>query len=117
MAADKIDNFNIIINHIINESLFTKRQIQIITNDRSDFHSISHGAYYRQRIQARQKVRGVLYSMVLLQGLGLLPPNGIKTTADIADKINVIFNSDIGDGASDNVIKVIDEVVTRIMDM
>ena len=106
---------NIVINQIIRKSLFTKRQIEIITSNARDPLAISRGAYYRQMGQARQKAKGVLYSMVLLYGLGILPKDGMRAAAEVGDQLSVIFDSDIGAESAQAVLDLVERVVESAM--
>ena len=75
MSTPDKSNFNIIIQEIIKKSLFTERQIEIILKQKqlldAEF-SVSKGAYYRQVSQSRHKVEALYYSIILLQGLGVM---------------------------------------------
>lgn len=110
-----MDNFNIVIKQIIKKSLFTERQIEIITSIGGGPRTISRGAYYRQRGQARRKTEALLYSMVLLYALGILPKDSMRAAAAIADQLNVIFDSDIDDTAAREILGVVEQVVDRAM--
>ena len=110
-----IDNFNIVIKQIIKKSLFTERQIEIITSIGGGPRTISRGAYYRQRGQAKRKAEALLYSMVLLYGLDILPRDSMRTAAAIADQISVIFDSDIDDTTAREVLSVVEQAVGRAM--
>lgn len=110
-----MDNFNIVIKQIIKKSLFTERQIEIVTSIGGGPRTISRGAYYRQRGQARRKTEALLYSMVLLHALGVLPKDSMRAAAAIADQLSVIFDSDIDDTAAKEVLSVVEQVVDRAM--
>lgn len=110
-----MDNFNIVIKQIIKKSLFTERQIEIITSIGGGPRTISRGAYYRQRGQAKRKTEALLYSMVLLYALGVLPKDSMRAAAAIADQLSVIFDSDIDDTAAREVLSVVEQVVDRAM--
>lgn len=115
MVAGEIDDFNNIIKQLIKKSLFTERQIQIITNTEDILPTISRGAYYRQRSQTRRKVEGLLYSMVLLYGLGVLHQESMRAVTGIADQLDVIFDSDIDEGDTRQILEVIANVVEKAM--
>lgn len=110
-----MDNFNIVIKQIIKKSLFTERQIEIITSIGGGPRTISRGAYYRQRGQAKRKTEALLYSMVLLYALGVLPKDSMRAADAIADQLSVIFDSDIDDTAAKEVLSVVEQVVDRAM--
>lgn len=109
-----MNDFNIIIKHMIQKSVFTERQIEIITKNRSDSH-ISRGAYYRQRTQASQKTEAVVYSVALLYGLGMVSTDAIRAIAQIGEQLGVIFDSDIDEYAAGEVMRVIEEAVNRVL--
>ena len=110
-------NFNIIIKHMIQKSLFTERQIEIITRKRDQLPPISRGAYYRQRAQTAQKTQAVLYSMVLLYALGAIPTKNAAAIAQIAEQMAVIFDSDIDESEAVGVLDVVEQAINRALDM
>ena len=116
MEGPGTNNYNIIFKHIIKKSLFTERQIEIITSTGRGSRAITPGAYYRQRSQARRKAEGVLYSMVLLYGLGVLPKESMKAVGGVADQLSVIFDSDIDDETAKAVLAVVEQVVGKAME-
>ena len=91
-------SFNNIIKRIIKKSLFTERQIEIILNHKNleeiKF-NISKGAYFRQVNQSRNKVIGLYYSIILLRGLGIIPPDDIDVISRLSEQVSVIQNSDV----------------------
>jgi hypothetical protein len=115
MEGHGMSNFNIIVKQIIKKSLFTERQIEIITSIGGGPRTISRGAYYRQKGQAKQKAEALLYSMVLLYGLGILPRDSMRAAAEIADQVSVIFDSDIDETAAREVLSLVEQVVDRAM--
>ncbi len=120
--ADPKSNSSIIYTHLIANSLFTPRQISIISNKlqrggRTE--KISSGAYYRQVKQCRKKVTSVLYSMILLQSMGIVQLETPATLSKLAEQLVVIFASESNSDATtrlnvDDVISVISEVIKRM---
>ncbi len=113
-------NFNNIIRKIIEKSLFTERQIEIILNQKDLVESkftITKGAYYRQVGQSREKLIALFYSIILLRGLGILLPDDIDVISKLSDQISVISNSDVFPEREDDVINVIDRVVRQACNM
>lgn len=114
MAGKSEYNFNSVVSEIIKKSLFTKRQIEIIldaTEGGGVARSISRGAYYRQRGQARTKVMALFYSMVLVYGLGVLQKESLGVMEQMADQLGVISESDITGMEGDEVLDVMERAV------
>lgn len=114
-------NSNAVLNQLVANSLFTSRQLAIISNQlnrRGRVQNISSGAYYRQVKQCRDKVAGVLYSVLLLQSTGVLQPEALGTLARLAEQMGVILSTDSGDIVDEarlnDVISVMDELVKRM---
>ena len=122
IAMTEIDksNFNNIITKIIQKSLFTERQIEIILNQKdlldSEF-SISKGAFYRQVGQSRDKLIALFYSIILLRGLGILLPDDIDVISKLSEQISVINESDVFPEREDEVISVIDRLIRQACNM
>lgn len=119
--ADQRSNSNALHTHIVANSLFTPRQLSIILNQLDGGgkpEKISSGAYYRQVKQCRKKVISVLYSVMLLQSIGIVHPDALKTLSKLAEQLAVIFTSESSDGISrlnvDDVISVINQVIKRV---
>lgn len=119
--ADAKSNSNTLYAYLVANSLFTPRQLSIISKkmqggDRAQ--NISSGAYYRQVKQCRDKVNAVLYSMVLLQSTGVVQPEASSAFGRLAEQLGVIFASEGSDAASrlnvNDVISVIDQLVKRM---
>jgi hypothetical protein len=121
MAASD-SNSNNLYAHIIANSLFTPRQLSIISKrlqNRGKAENISSGAYYRQVRQCRDKVTAVLYSMLLLQSTGVIQPDTWTILSRLADQLGVIFASESSDISSsgqtvNNVMSVIDQLIKRM---
>jgi len=120
--ADPRSNSSTIYAHIIANSLFTPRQLSIISKKMqrgSRTENISSGAYYRQVKQCRKKVTSILYTMILLQSTGIVELEAPATISKLAEHLAVIFASESSSDATtrvnvDSVISVIDEVIKRM---
>ena len=106
---------------IIANSLFTPRQVSIISKRLQGGGrppNMTSGAYYRQVKQCRDKAIAVLYSAILLQSSGALQPEALSAMARLADQLSVIFaseGSDIFDRARlEDVMSVMDALVKRV---
>lgn len=101
---------------MIEKSLFTERQIEIILKQRdlleAEF-SITRGAYYRQVGQTKEKIVALFYTIVLLRGLGVLLPDDIDVMLDLSEKISVISDSDVPPENIDDVINVIEKYIRQ----
>jgi hypothetical protein len=119
--ADAKSNSNKLYAHIVANSLFTTRQLDIISKRMQGAGrapNISSGAYYRQVKQCRDKVNAIIYSMILLQSTGIVQPEAQSAIARLAEQVRVIFASEGSDVASrlnvNDVISVIDQLVKRM---
>ena len=114
MRRDGGHNFNDIINQIIEKSLFTHKQVEIIIQTKDPAMpkpTISRGAYYRLRKQAHDKTEALFYTMILAYGLGILPQQSLNVLEQISQQVGVIFDSDIDSGKSQEIIRVLEETV------
>lgn len=114
-------NSNNLYGHLVANSLFTPRQLSIISKRLQGggrAQDITSGAYYRQVGQCRDKVNAVLYSMILLQSTGIVQPETLSALSRLAEQLRVIFASKSSDVASrlsvNDVISVIDQLVKRM---
>src|SRR3712207_373427 len=120
--VDTILNSNTLYGQIVANTIFTPRQISIILNQlkgRGKPENLSSGAYYRQVKQCKSKVNSLLYSMVLLQSIGIIKTDASVALGKLAEQLSVIFSidssSDIVLGTSEeDVMYVINEVIKRI---
>ncbi|OLC24391.1 MAG: hypothetical protein AUJ08_05545 [Thaumarchaeota archaeon 13_1_40CM_3_50_5] len=119
--ADVKSNSNNLYGHLVANSLFTSRQLSIISKKLQGggrAQNISSGAYYRQVGQCREKVNAVLYSMILLQSTGIVQPEALTALSRLVEQLRVIFASESSDVASrlsvNDVISVIDQLVKRM---
>jgi hypothetical protein len=119
--ADQGSNSNALYAYIVANSLFTPRQLSIISKKLKGSgkpENISSGAYYRQVKQCRKKVISVLYSIMLLQSVGIVQSETLTILSKLAEQLAVIFDSESSDAMSelnmDDVISVINEVIKRV---
>jgi hypothetical protein len=112
---------NRLFQQLVANSLFTPRQVSIISNmlqGGTKPVDISSGAYYRQVGQCRDKAVAVLYSAVLLQSTGVLQSEALGALGRLADQLGVIFSSagsDVLDEArTESVMSVMDQLVKRV---
>jgi hypothetical protein len=119
--ADAKSNSNNLYAYIVANSLFTPRQLDIISKrlqGAGRAPNISSGAYYRQVKQCRDKINAVIYSMILLQSTGVVQPEVQSVITRLAEQVRVIFVSEGSDVASrlnvNDVISVIDQLVKRM---
>lgn len=80
---------------------------------------MTSGSYYRQVKQCRDKVVSVLYSMILLQLLGVLEPEALSALDRLANQLAVIFGSEtssdvLEQARLEDVISVMDTLIKRI---
>src|SRR5438874_13724733 len=113
--------FNNIYSEIIANSLFTERQIYIISNrlaGKTVPENISRGAYHRQLKQCRNKIVGVLYSVLLLKSIGAIDQQTLSLLGTMCDQLAVMLdkvNSDISHNkVTDNVISTINSILKKM---
>ena len=119
--VDVKSNSNNLYGHLVANSLFTPRQLSIISKKLQGggrAQNISSGAYYRQVGQCREKINAVLYSMILLQSTGIVQPETLTALSRLVEQLRVIFASESSDVVSrlsvNDVISVIDQLVKRM---
>jgi hypothetical protein len=119
---DPRSNSSTIYTHLVANSLFTPRQLSIISKKLQGggtTEKISSGAYYRQVKQCRKKVTSILYSMILLQSMGIVQLEASSTLSKLAEHLAVIFASESSSDVTtrlnvEDVISVINEVIKRM---
>jgi len=119
--ADAKSNSNNLYSYLVANSLFTSRQLAIISKrlqGGGKVENITSGAYYRQVRQCREKVAAVLYSVVLLQSTGIVQAETLNALGRLAEQLGVIFASEgsdvVGKLSVNDVISVIDQLVKRM---
>jgi hypothetical protein len=122
--TDPQSNSNGVYAHLLANSLFTPRQLSIISKrlqGGGKAEKISSGAYYRQVKQCRKKVLSILYSMLLLQSTGIVKLETSVALNRLVEQLGVIFASEDSDVAMrlnvNDVMSVIDEVVKRMSNL
>jgi hypothetical protein len=119
---DPTSNSSTIYAHLVANSLFTSRQLSIISKKLQGggaTEKISSGAYYRQVKQCRRKITSVLYSMILLQSMGIVQLEAPSALSKLAEQLAVIFASENSSDVTtrlnvEDVISVINEVIKRM---
>lgn len=120
MSESKRPIFNKVIREMIEKSLFTERQIEIILNQRELLEArfpISRGAYYRQVGQSRDKLVALFYTVVVLRGLGILLPDDVDVMMDLAERVDVINSGDIQPESAEQMIDVIEKYIRQACSM
>ena len=119
--ADPGSKSSRLLEQLVANSLFTPRQISIISKrlqGSGRARNMSSGAYYMQVKQSRDKAIAVLYSAILLQSSGALQPEALSALGRLADQLGVIFaseGSDVLDNARlEDVMSVMDQLVKRV---
>jgi hypothetical protein len=120
MKEARSNSYNVY-THIIVNSLFTKKQIDIISkrlNNAERPKNITSGAYYRQIKQCREKVRRLLYSLLLLRSLAAIDSQTLVAIERISVQLSVMFDNESSDISqvfqSRSVIFTIDELIKRM---
>ncbi len=119
MSNNNIENNSLLL-EIIENSEFTKRQIQIIYNiynNEKRLKEISSGAYYREVKQCKNKIRKLYYSLILLKLMDIFNDEQSSILNSIVDKLYKLENNH--DKYHDNnlisVINIIEQVLDRIL--
>jgi hypothetical protein len=120
MKEARSNSYNVY-THIIVNSLFTKKQIDIISkrlNNAERPKNITSGAYYRQIKQCREKVRRLLYSLLLLRSLAAIDSQTLVAIERISVQLSVMFDNESSDISqvfqNRSVIFTIDELIKRM---
>jgi hypothetical protein len=122
MSTEKY-NFSYFLAMLVKNSMLTPRQVSIIykklDNEKSPI-DISGGAYYRQVKQCKDKIRQIIYSIILLRLMEVLDDR-IYT---ILDQLNAQFTqislvceqqSDISqEMQTRNLIPVLEDMITKL---
>ena len=111
-------NSNVFFKYIIANSLFTGRQIDIISkrlaNERT-VENISSGAYYRQVKQCKNKITRLLYSIILLYSINALDKESFHVLERLTSQLNVILYQKTSDNPRvQDVMSVIDQLIKRL---
>ena len=120
MSDINSSNFPNILNEIIEKSLFTPRQIEIILKykDLSDSEfTITKGAYYRQVSQSREKLARLYYSFIVLRALDILLADDIDVISRLTEQVSVIKDGDVFPEREREILSVIERVVKQTTGM
>jgi hypothetical protein len=111
-------NSNIFYIHIIANSIFTNRQMDIISKRLSSdgvIENISSGAYYRQVKQCNNKIARLLYSIILLNSINALDEEVFHILEKLTSQLRVILHQDTSDNYKvQDVMSVIDQLIKRM---
>ncbi|ABK78444.1 hypothetical protein CENSYa_1834 [Cenarchaeum symbiosum A] len=116
MSGHDSSKFNNIMKRIIDNSLFTERQIEIILNSQNRLEldtRISRGGYYRQLGQSKGKLAKFRYTMILLQALEIIGPEEVDVMSKLSEQLSVIKDSDILSEKEEEVMGVIERVIEQ----
>ena len=116
-------NFSEFLTILVKNSMLTPRQVSIIYKKLDKGKSpiiISRGAYYRQVKQCKDKIRQIIYSIILLRLMGVLDDR----VYTILDQLNAQFTqiSLVNEQESNisqemytrNLIPVLEDVITKL---
>lgn len=111
---------NLLLNKFIENSLFTKRQIQIIYkiyNREERLKDISSGAYYREVKQCKDKIRKLYYSIILLNLIGVLNSEQLTTLNSLISKLDMLKDNHNmhHNNASKPVINIIEKLLDKMI--
>jgi hypothetical protein len=114
-------HFNDLLEHIVKNSLFTERQLYIISKVKEKqklLDGISSGAYYRQIRQCKNKIFGVVYSMMLLKIINILDEQAFNTINELSDRLAKITSQSDSDLIRDiditTVISKMDQLISSL---
>jgi hypothetical protein len=130
------DNFNDLLLTLIENSVLTRRQLSIINRRLKKSgppKNISTGAYYRQVKQCRKRIKEVIYTIILLRALQVFDDTMNITLEriiaqmatfvimdrgnDITDSNEMIVSHDKHEMNFREVISVLENVVTRLVNL
>jgi hypothetical protein len=116
MSNENVINNSLLL-EIIENSNFTKRQIQIIYNiynNEKRLKEISSGAYYREVKQCKNKIRKLYYSIILLRLLNILNEEKLLILNSIVDKLYML--EDNHDKHHNNNLKSVINIIEQVLD-
>jgi hypothetical protein len=111
---------NMLFYKLIQNSIFTPRQIQIICNFRNNHErigDISSGAYYREVKQSKVKLKKICYSIMLLDLMNVMDSNQITALIPIISQLRILNEgkNNYHKNNINRVMDVIDEMVNRVI--
>lgn len=100
----------------LERSLLSDRQFDIIYKriHGEKVGGMSRGAYYRLLKQSREKVEGIVYSLLLLAYVGMLDGKRQGVLIQLLKQVDMIAQGAAGDDVIYDVIDVIDKLVRGI---
>jgi hypothetical protein len=113
--------FNKIYKEIIAKSLFTNKQLSIISNrlnSKRKVENISRGAYYRQLKQCRKKIVAIFYSLLLLKTMGVIDNQALTTLQSLTDQLALILStetSNVEDYTANQILLTTQTILKRII--
>lgn len=114
MEENSSINKNKLLKYLIENSIFTERQISIIyeRKHKTNYQKKKRGTYYRILKQSKDNIKRVYYSMLLLEVLGVLDDEKKSILTKLSKNVNVAC--DINDERINDVINVISEIINRL---
>lgn len=114
-------HFNDLLGRIVKNSLFTERQLYIISKMKEKqklLDDISSGAYYRQIRQCKNKIFRVIYSMMLLMIIDILDEHALYTINELSERLARIVSQTDSDSIRDvdinAVISKMDQLISNL---
>jgi hypothetical protein len=112
---------NLFLSKLIERSLFTNRQIQIIYNFKNKEKrpkEISSGAYYREIKQSKTKLRKLFYTILLLNLINVINDVQMNALNSMLNKLRMLEENKAKyhDREINSVINVIEDLISRIID-
>ena len=135
MGQYQEDNFNDLLLTLIENSVLTRRQLSIINRrlrKSGPPKNISTGAYYRQVKQCRRRIKEVIYTIILLRALQVFDDTMnisleriiaqmaiviMDQRNDVTDSNEVIASHDKHEVNFSEVISMLENVVTRLINL
>ena len=126
---DDICKVNYIINDLSHKTSITKTQLDtllsniegkkrnITLNNRvqlRDKKTIKIGAFLRSYEQAKFNIKSSIYTIILLQYLGLLTDDSLNLIIETSNIISQTDNENISKESSDNILDIVDEIVNKL---
>ena len=113
---------NMLFYKLIQNSIFTPRQIQIIYNFKNNdkrIQDISSGAYYREVKQSKIKLKKICYSIMLLDLLNIMGSDQIIVLNPVISQLRILSEGydNYHKNNINKVVGVIDEMVNRAINM
>ena len=126
---DDICKVNYIINDLSHKTSITKTQLDtllsniegkkrnITLNNRvqlRDKKTIKVGAFLRSYEQVKFNIKSSIYTIILLQYLGLLTDDSLNLIIETSNIISQTDNENISKESSDNILDIVDEIVNKL---